>query len=274
MAVSPAARQEWPILDVIHRLGRRAATDTRAPLPVLQSPAAISALQTLPTLGPGEPLTEPVKPVMEQLVGRDLSRVRVYSSPAAEQMGAEAFTTGERIVFAPGRMDLKSSRGLALLGHELAHIGQPLGLKESDGSSSADDGDELAARQQESALERVFEQSRQAPPQMELRRSAPPAQTVNQTGISSISGEMVVETQAPAISLPEIASATTEWENPILGSANVSAGLPPIQAPAPAKPPSPSLAEAPDLDALARQVYALLKNELRAERERHEIYRR
>ena len=67
---------------------------------------------------------------METLLQRDLSAVQTHESPAAEALGAEAFTSGERIVFAPGRMDFRSARGLAVVGHELTHVGQPLAFRE------------------------------------------------------------------------------------------------------------------------------------------------
>ena len=273
--VAASIRQDWPALDLIRRDDRATAPEKRLPIQILQSPWAMSALKTLPTLGPGEPLTEPVKPLMEKLVGRDLSRVRVYSSPAAEAMGAEAFTTGDRIVFAPGRMDLKSSQGLALLGHELAHVGQPLGMKQWHGAFSLSDRNEHAARQQESAVLRVFEQQQQPPPRMELRATPSQARSVNQDADSSITGELVVETNPPMFTnLPEITMPERATENVAPPNASFSGSSTLGEAIAPIRAASPSPSAAPDVHALARQVYALLKNELRAERERHEVYRR
>ena len=274
-SVTASIRQDWPVLDLIRRDDRATAPEKRLPIQILQSPSAMSALQTLPTLGPGEPLTEPVKPLMEKLVGRDLSRVRVYSSPAAEAMGAEAFTTGDRVVFAPGRMDLKSNQGLALLGHELAHVGQPLGMKQWDGAFDVSDRNEHAARQQESAILREFEQQQQPPPRMELRTATSQAHTFNQESNNSINGEMVVETNPPVFtSLPEITMPERATENIAPPNTSFSATATPSEAIAPIRAASSSPSAAPDVHALARQVYALLKNELRAERERHEIYRR
>ena len=212
---------------------------------------------------------------MEKLVKRDLSHVRVYSSPVADAMGAEAFTTGDRIVFAPGRMDLKTGQGLALLGHELAHVGQPLGLKQWHGAFDVSDRNEYAARQQESAILHVFEQQQQPPPRMELRTSPSQARSVTQDADNSITGELVVETNPPVFTnLPEITMPERATENAAPPNASFSTTAMPSEATAPIRAASPSPSAAPDVHALARQVYALLKNELRAERERHEIYRR
>ncbi|OGO34055.1 MAG: hypothetical protein A2Z03_12290 [Chloroflexi bacterium RBG_16_56_8] len=63
-------------------------------------------------------------------------------------------------------------------------------------------------------------------------------------------------------------------ENAAPPNSNFSASSMLGEATAPIKAASSSASAAPDVHALARQVYALLKNELRAERERHEIYRR
>src|SRR5207253_204211 len=71
------------------------------------------------------------------------------------------------IVFAPGRRDFQSTRGLALVGHELSHIGQPLAFKESSGSGAPDAG-EAAARQSEADIERIIEQGWPTAPRMEV----------------------------------------------------------------------------------------------------------
>ena len=92
------------------------------------------------------------------MLGRSLGDVRVYSSPVASALGAEAFTTGRRIVFAPGRLDVRSSPGLALLGHELAHVGQSLVFKQLPGAGDAPiDAEERAAREQEAVVQRIVE---------------------------------------------------------------------------------------------------------------------
>lgn len=70
----------------------------------------------------GEPLPEPVKTRMEHFFGVDFSEVRVHQGPQAEKMGANAFTLGFDIYFAPGQFHPDSASGQQLLGHELAHV--------------------------------------------------------------------------------------------------------------------------------------------------------
>ena len=60
--------------------------------------------------------------------GADFGAVRVHhdatAGRAAQVMGAQAFTRGNDITFAPGRYDPASRRGRELLAHELAHVVQ------------------------------------------------------------------------------------------------------------------------------------------------------
>jgi len=61
---------------------------------------------------------------METALGQDFSEVQIRESPIVKQLGAQAFTTGNQITFAPGSLDLDSRQGRELLGHELAHVVQ------------------------------------------------------------------------------------------------------------------------------------------------------
>jgi hypothetical protein len=68
----------------------------------------------------------PLAPELAEDLGRqfrhDFSRVRVRSeSDAARVLGADAFTIGQEIVFAPGRFAPHTIRGRELIAHELAH---------------------------------------------------------------------------------------------------------------------------------------------------------
>lgn len=67
-------------------------------------------------------LPEAMRARMESSFGADLSSVRLYESKAVGDAGAEAITQGSNIAFAPGKQDLTSSGGQALLGHELSHV--------------------------------------------------------------------------------------------------------------------------------------------------------
>jgi hypothetical protein len=72
----------------------------------------------------GSSLPDDVRRSAEELLGEDLSDVRVHVSAAPGRMGAVAFTTGSNIYFAPRRYDPGSPEGLRLLGHELTHVVQ------------------------------------------------------------------------------------------------------------------------------------------------------
>jgi hypothetical protein len=61
---------------------------------------------------------------MEAFFQTDFSGVRVHEGPAAQAMGALAFTLGEELHFAPGLYDPTSRAGVKLLGHELTHVVQ------------------------------------------------------------------------------------------------------------------------------------------------------
>ena len=60
--------------------------------------------------------------------GCDFRQVRVHTGPSAARsaaaVGAEAYTVGRNIVFAPGRYSPHSQSGRQLLAHELAHVAQ------------------------------------------------------------------------------------------------------------------------------------------------------
>ncbi len=78
----------------------------------------------LRVIGEGRPLEPRIRGAMESFFHADFSRVRVHEGPTAQAMGALAFTLGEELHFAPGRYDPTSRDGIALLGHELAHVVQ------------------------------------------------------------------------------------------------------------------------------------------------------
>jgi hypothetical protein len=279
-------QREWPALGLLRRLTRPATSGEPAALQVLRrmSPAqlrpALEALRSLPALGPGEALPLSVRRPMETLLGRDLSAVRLYTAPVAAALGAEAFTSGERVVFAPGRLDVRSRQGLALIGHELAHIGQPLAFKQSPGTGPAVvDEEEREARRQEAIIRRIAEEGWPVGPRMEVRRrvwttnggttddgrqsSIAPRPSPVLDSATGLRFERVAIEPGPA--RPVIQRARAD------GSASVGPFSESATAPFAAVADQPS---GPDLDALARQVYSLLKARLRAERDRHQLYSR
>jgi len=77
-----------------------------------------------PVSSSGSPLPGPVRHQMETAFGADFSAVRVHQGPQATMIGAQAYTTGSDIHFAPGQYDPHSQAGRELLGHELWHVVQ------------------------------------------------------------------------------------------------------------------------------------------------------
>jgi len=75
-------------------------------------------------IGDGKPLEAGIRARMEDFFGADFSGVRVYEGPAAQAMGALAFTLGETLYFAPGLYAPTTREGVELLGHELTHVVQ------------------------------------------------------------------------------------------------------------------------------------------------------
>ncbi len=67
-------------------------------------------------------LPDAIREKMENSFGADFSHVRLYESGTVAEAGAEAVTQGSNIAFAPGKLDLTSTAGQALLGHELSHV--------------------------------------------------------------------------------------------------------------------------------------------------------
>ena len=85
--------------------------------------------QSLMTMeGAGTSLPSSMSSQFGSLLGADLSSIRLHTSgPAAQQaqsMGAQAFTHGSHIAFAPGRFSPESSSGRHIIAHEIVHVVQ------------------------------------------------------------------------------------------------------------------------------------------------------
>lgn len=83
---------------------------------------AMSNSDLISALGSSKSMPAPVQAKMEGSFGMSLSDVSLYESPLVSQNGAEAAASGNKIAFAPGKLDLSSSHGQELLGHELSHV--------------------------------------------------------------------------------------------------------------------------------------------------------
>jgi hypothetical protein len=76
----------------------------------------------------GSPLSGKVKTEMESGIGADFSNVRIHNDSTAvqmnQQLGAQAFATGNNIYFNKGKYNPNSQDGKHLLAHELTHTVQ------------------------------------------------------------------------------------------------------------------------------------------------------
>lgn len=104
-----------------------AAGQTAAYAPLTQ-PSLHSVLQT----SVGKTLDHPVQRRMTNIFGAHFNDVQVHTgaeaAAATRQVGAEAFTLGSNIYFAPGRYQPDTQAGQALIGHELTHVIQQASL--------------------------------------------------------------------------------------------------------------------------------------------------
>jgi hypothetical protein len=78
--------------------------------------------------GGGQPLDTGVQQQMQDVIGYDLSGVRVHTSPEASSLSqslqAKAFTTGSDVFFNEGQYQPTTSGGKELIAHELTHVAQ------------------------------------------------------------------------------------------------------------------------------------------------------
>jgi hypothetical protein len=109
------------------------------PAPILPAAARSSALQPQPggcevfalppsfrlrPAGTGQRLPDALQRKMESLFQADFSNVRVHVGNEASSIGAQAFTIGTDLYFAPGLYRPETPQGQQLLGHELTHVVQ------------------------------------------------------------------------------------------------------------------------------------------------------
>jgi hypothetical protein len=86
------------------------------------------AQEVLSAVGSGQPLAPWLQQRMEDLLGVDLTRVRVHTNAAAasatQQLHADAAALGADVFFAPGQFRPGTTSGDALIAHELTHVAQ------------------------------------------------------------------------------------------------------------------------------------------------------
>lgn len=94
---------------------------TAVPGPSLQE-LAEGAAPSREQMGRRVDLSEAIRAKMEASFGANFSNVRLYESQTVADAGADAMAMGSSIGFAPGKLDLGSTAGQAMLGHELSHV--------------------------------------------------------------------------------------------------------------------------------------------------------
>ncbi len=130
-AGGPPARSAWdvtmdPWMDAAHR-GVTALAERGQDAGPMQAKgdAGTPALPAqLPGPGGGAEMPGDVRGKMEAAFGADFAPVRIHEGPHAKAIGAQAYTQGTDIHFAPGQYQPDSQRGQELLGHELTHVVQ------------------------------------------------------------------------------------------------------------------------------------------------------
>jgi hypothetical protein len=102
------------------RLGNEPATSSNVP------PIVHEVLRS-----PGQPLDPATRAYMEPRFGRDFSRVRVHTDPAAAEsaraVSSLAYTVGCDVIFGADRYAPRQKEGLWLIAHELTHTVQQEG---------------------------------------------------------------------------------------------------------------------------------------------------
>src|SRR4051812_31421942 len=140
----------------------RAAAKSAAPRSAARQRAAAPAPATAASrLSGGSPLPLTTRQRMERSFGRSFSDVQVHTGgPAgslASSHGAQAFTAGRQIAFAPGHFAPGTARGDGLIAHELAHVVQQDGGAPSvQGRGGVSDSSEPAEQDAEAASARVM----------------------------------------------------------------------------------------------------------------------
>ena len=152
-----------------------------------RTPDVRKALDRPPSSLPGTVNTE-----LSNHYGRDFGDVRIHTDPqageAALAIGAEAYTVGRDIVFAPGAYRPDSSDGRRLIAHEVAHVVQQ-GVRTPDaGPLQLGRADSAAEREADLAAAH-FDQINGGPANAPRPRHGPP--TLQRSLLGSIVGGLL-----------------------------------------------------------------------------------
>jgi hypothetical protein len=125
--------------------------------------------------GGGSPLSDDVRTTMEDTFQSDMSDVRVHTDGEAaalsSELDAQAFTVGRDVFFADGRYDPGSSKGQAMLAHELTHVQQQTGVRPAAQRAGPEEEEQAV---QAMAIQRAGpEEEEQAVQAMAVQRAGP-----------------------------------------------------------------------------------------------------
>lgn len=97
--------------------------------------AAPSIVSDVVSSGAGRPLDGGTRDFMESRFGQDFGQVRIHTdaqaAESASAINARAYTSGSNIVFGSGEYQPETDSGKRLLAHELVHVGQQGGGRNS-----------------------------------------------------------------------------------------------------------------------------------------------
>ena len=160
---------------------------------------------------PGRPLNAEQRREFEGPLGADLSSVRVHSgdpasSSAAAAVDAEAFTSGNHVVFG-GPVDRRT------LAHELTHVvqqrqGPVAGTDNGDGLRVSDPGDRFE-REAEATADALVSQ---ASPVQRVAGGGPPEETGSAGGVAVQRAASSVDTARGSVEEADITEAAAETE--------------------------------------------------------------
>lgn len=87
----------------------------------------------------GHPMDQATRSFFEPRFGHDFSQVRIHTDPRASEsakaINAKAYTFGNQIVFSSSQYQPQTPQGRHLLAHELTHVVQQEGARDTDGGT-------------------------------------------------------------------------------------------------------------------------------------------
>ncbi|NEP49071.1 MAG: DUF4157 domain-containing protein, partial [Moorea sp. SIO3C2] len=159
--------------------------------------------------GTGQPLPENTRAFMASRFGNDFSGVKVHTdsiaASAAQELNAQAFTTGQDIFFGSGYYEPHTTKGKTLLAHELTHTiqQQPTRPSASPGEPSAPEQAPTAPKPSLPPLS-----SQEAGDNQPLETKTEPESKID-TGKNAIASQKIVE---PKVEDTEASLKSTEEE--------------------------------------------------------------